>query len=51
VMGRTNLHPMHYPVVGLGGCVITAYLVSLLLPQPQPRDLPGLTSHTTDKQT
>ncbi|MCP4374814.1 MAG: sodium:solute symporter [bacterium] len=51
VMGCTNLHPMLYPVVGLGGCVITGYLVSLLLPQSKPRDLTGLTIHTTDKQT
>jgi len=50
VMNFTELHGMLYPVVGLGGCVVTGYLASLVLPAPKPRDLSGLTIHTTDKQ-
>ncbi len=49
----TGLHGMLYPVVGLGGCVIVGYLVSLLLnliPACRTRDLSGLTVHTTNKQ-
>ena len=48
VMNHTSLHGMLYPVVGLGGCVIVGYLVSLLLPVSKPRNLSGLTIHTTD---
>ncbi|MDP6547113.1 MAG: sodium:solute symporter [Phycisphaerae bacterium] len=41
---------MLYPVIGLGGCVVTGYLASLILPASKPRDLSGLTIHTVDKQ-
>ncbi|MDP6545917.1 MAG: sodium:solute symporter [Phycisphaerae bacterium] len=50
VMNFTELHGMLYPVVGLGGCVVVGYLVSLLLPESKPRDLSGLSIHTTDMQ-
>jgi solute:Na+ symporter, SSS family len=40
-----------YPVIGLGGCVVIGYLMSILFPESTPRDLSGLTIHTTDKQT
>ncbi|MDP6636886.1 MAG: sodium:solute symporter [Phycisphaerae bacterium] len=49
----TELHGMLYPVVGLGGCVVTGYLASLLvnvLPISRLRNLSGLTIHTLDKQ-
>ncbi len=47
----TGLDGMLYPVIGLGGCVITGYLVSLLLPESKSRDLSGLTIHTTDMRS
>ena len=50
VMNFTELHGMLYPVVGLGGCVVTGYLASLILPASKPRNLSGLTIHTTDKR-
>jgi SSS family transporter len=53
VMKCTDLHKMLYPVIGLGGCVVTGYLVSLLfdaLSNSKPRDLSGLTVHTSNKQ-
>jgi len=53
VMKCTDLHKMLYPVIGLVGCVIMGYLVSLLvtaLSNSEPRNLSGLTIHTTDKQ-
>jgi hypothetical protein len=42
---------MLYPVIGLGGCVIVGYLVSLILPESKNRDLSGLTIHTTDMRS
>jgi len=53
VMKLTDWNGMLYPVVGLGGCVVTGYLVSLLvtaLSNSKPCDLSGLTIHTVDKQ-
>ncbi|MBL7220980.1 MAG: sodium:solute symporter [Phycisphaerae bacterium] len=50
LMYFTKLSGLLYPVIGLGGCVITGYLASLILPASKPRDLSGLTIHTTDKQ-
>jgi len=48
VMTLTELSGLLYPVIGLGGCVIVGYLVSLLAPDAKPRDLSDLTIHTTD---